>query len=342
MRNLLPHKLCKAFGTDMRELAVSLKERRVAKTTVVTKAVMGESSGAIGGYTVPEEVQVNIDEGLAEVGIFHRLCYRQPMLSRECIVAGFDLSAAHATGFSPLFGGMGLTWTSEGQSITESEPSFAAADLVCKDLEATVYASNQLVNDGGIALGRYLEWKFLQAIEWAVERECFNGVLPGRPQGIVSSPATVAVTRAGAGHIAVADVAKMVAALLPACFARAVFACHPTALADVIALASYQANMDVATSMGLCGSLMARPLYVTEKLPVLGTRGDLMLFDPMCYVLGSRSVEVACTGQESTAFARNQTVYRLVWRGDGQSLARGTSTLQDGSTTSSPFVAIAT
>lgn len=301
---------------------------------------MSETTGATGGYTVPEEVVVGIDAELREIGIFHMLAYRQPMRSETVNLPSWDIAASHSAGTSPLLAGMTLTWTQEGTASTESEPSFANAVLVGKNLQATVYASNQLVTDGGDALGAYLYEKFTMALEWAVERECFNGVLPGRPIGIVNAPQSVLATRAGSGHIAQADVTGMMKSLLPACYKRAIWCCSPTAVDEITKTTSYQPNMDVATSNGLAGALMARPLYVTEKLPAIGGKGDLVLFDPKQYALGTRGVDVSCTGQEPAAFKNNQTVYRLWWRGDGQPIPRGTATLADGTTTSSPFVVL--
>ncbi len=320
----------KAFGHAMRELA----DRTVVRKTAMTSAV-----GTLGGYLVPDETAVAINARLAEVSLFHALARQQPMASRECHVPAFDVAAAHATGSSPLFAGMTLSWTAEGAANPESEPSFSDALLVANSLVALVYASNQLVQDGGEPLGAYLEYQFTQAIKWSVEKACFSGTGVGQPAGIVSSPSTATVTRQTASHVTLRDVGQMAGALLPACYANAIWCCHPTALIDIVQLATYQISSDNPQKR-LAGILLGRPLYVTEKLPVVGTRGDVMLWDPSMYVLGTRGMEIAVGDQVPTAFQQNQTIFRLTWRGDGQPIARGTSLLADGSTVAGAFVAL--
>lgn len=316
----------KSFGDRMRQFARS-------------KSAMGEATGSGGGYTVPVEVVVAIDDRLQEIGIFHRLAMRQPMESKTLHIPAFDVSLAHAAGVTPLLGGIVMAWTQENATIAETEPQLSQVTSDAKTLAGVAYASNQLVTDGGAALGAFLENGFAQAIEWYVEYACFQGSGVGQPLGIVGAPATNVLNRAGAGHIAAADIASMVAGLFPGCFPRAVWACHPTVLKDVVALPQYYvAGGD--PEMGLCGVLLGRPLFATEKLPVLGSQGDLMLFDPGLYLLGTRQLEIVSTREEPTGFFRYQTAFRFVWRGDGQPIPRGTATLADNSTTVGAFVAL--
>jgi HK97 family phage major capsid protein len=84
-------------------------------------------------------------------------------------------------------------------------------------------------------------------------------------------------------------------------------------------------------------SLLGRPAFPTEKLPALGTKGDLVLIDPSMYVVGDRmQVEVAAS--EHVNFLKNQMTWRVVERIDGQSWLDKPVTLQDTTTQVSPFV----
>src|SRR5262249_42312350 len=43
-------------------------------------------------------------------------------------------------------------------------------------------------------------------------------------------------------------------------------------------------------------ALLGRPAFPTEKLPAIGTKGDLMLIDPSFYVIGDRmQIEIAAS-----------------------------------------------
>lgn len=292
--------------------------------------------GNMGGYTVPTALLVNLDLVLQEACVFHRLASTFEMAAKQVEVPTYDLTHSHATGDSPLYGGMGMRWgVGEGNVISEFDPSFNSGSLVAKDLQGLFKASDQLVADGGEGLGLTLEKGFLALVEWAVERACFRGTFADEPQGVVNSPASAVVSRAGAGAVAAADLANMVQALVPACFARAVWCCHPTALSDVAKLASYQVQSGTSDDVvGLCGHIFGRPLYATEKLLAKGTKGDLVLFDPKQYVLGRRCLELAAAPSINTSLiATGQTLFRVLWRGDGMFLAKNTVLLENNSTT---------
>jgi len=319
----------KKFGDGVRELAFNARHSvRKTPLTLVT--------GQYGGYLVPEEMQLQIDEGFQEVSVFGATAWNVPMKSETLRLPRVDITASHATGDSPLFGGMTISWQPEAVTINESEPRFADNVLTARNLEVLVYASNQLVADGGEALAEFLTFTVTGALAFAVDYACFRGNGASRPLGVLNSPATKQVTRSNANHISQADIANMVSALIPACFARAVFCCSVGALADICNLSSYMANP--VPSGPLVGSLFGRPLYVTEKLPALGTSGDLLLMDPKLYALGFRLLEMAKSDQ--ILFFTNQTAFRFIWRGDGQPLVKGTATLADGSTTAGVFVTL--
>src|SRR5262249_31093022 len=85
--------------------------------------------------------------------------------------------------------------------------------------------------------------------------------------------------------------------------------------------------------------LLNLPVTITEKVPALGTKGDVMRIDPSLYVIGNRlSLEIAAS--EHVIFLRNQMTWRFVQRVDGRPWLDNTITLQDGTTTVSPFVVL--
>lgn len=327
----------------------SSKERRKALgdwgRSIVNKAPLNEGSGATGGYLVPTELRLGIDAALQEYSLFHKYAFNVPMQSNNCWIPSFDLAATHVTGASPLFGGMNLTWYAEGTTITESEPSFAAGQLVCKNLGGIVYISNQLVKDGGEAFGAYLELAFTKAIDSFVTRACLQGSVADQPAGVVSAPSTNVVTRQTTVTVTAQDITKMVGGLLPASFKNSIWVCSLGAFTPISALSQYIFNRESpedGVPTGLGGALMTRPLFVSEHLPAVGTQGDLVLFDPTLYALGTREYTVEATDQDPTAFKKNQTAFRLKWRGDGVSMVRNTFKVEDGSTTVGVTVVLST
>jgi HK97 family phage major capsid protein len=330
-------KVRKALG-DFCQAAVYTRTRRQSLQTKVQKTALLEAVGAQGGFLLPTDILYGVDAQLMERSLFHQLAFNIQMDAPQVQIPAVDITAAHATGASPLLGGLAVQWqVPEGTSVPESEPSFVGVSLKKADLIANVVVSNQMVWDGGEALGSYLETVFARAITWAVERACFTGTGVAQPLGILNAKATLLVTRGTGGTIVQNDLGNMMGALLPACYAGAVWACSVTALQKMEGLVTYVSNPSIHDH-ALAGSLFNRPLFVTENLPAVGTTGDLILFDPGMYILGTG--ELLIDVSTHVKLLSNQTVFRLWWRGNGQPIPSGTCTLADGVTPAGCFVAL--
>ena len=148
----------------------------------------------------------------------------------------------------------------------------------------------------------------------------------------------------GAGTVVFGDVAAMWAKLLPISWGKAIWTCSPSVVPQLLQLKdganrAIFISIDQGVTKSPVWSLLGRPAFPTEKLPALGTRGDLMLIDPALYVIGDRmSVEIAAS--EHVNFLKNQMTWRVVERVDGQPWMEKAVTLQDGSTQVSPFVVL--
>jgi HK97 family phage major capsid protein len=321
----------------------------------VTKAPMNLASGAAGGYLVPQEYTAKLLQVISEESFIFPRADVVPFDVDTVNVPRVDVETVPAAaGTSPFFGGGPYTRGSE-QAPAETEPKFRSLTLKAWDLIGYAVVSNQFLADTGPTGEEYLINLLGKAAAWQAEYAFLQGKGAGdtMPLGILNSPATLAIAaRATAGHIKLADVVTMTASLMPGSWDRAVWATHPTCLADIQQLGpagggvSYVINVDTSAGPSKprpVGMLSARPLFVTEKLPALGTRGDLVLFDPYRYVIGLRQqVLVDVSTQAGSLFATNQTAFRVWLRLDGKPQLSSTVTLQDTSTVVSPFVLIPT
>jgi HK97 family phage major capsid protein len=96
---------------------------------------------------------------------------------------------------------------------------------------------------------------------------------------------------------------------------------------------------DMRSGMPL--QLLGMPVYWTDALPTLGTTGDIILCDPSYYLIGDRqNIEIAYS--EHYKFVNDQGTWRVTARMDGQPWIDSSITLEDGSTTVSPFVTLTT
>ena len=88
------------------------------------------------------------------------------------------------------------------------------------------------------------------------------------------------------------------------------------------------------------GRLLGRPVIETEYNPSLGTLGDLLLFSPSQYVAIAKG-GVQAASSIHVNFTIDESVFRFVYRVDGQPLWADALTPFQGSNTVSPYVGLA-
>ncbi len=269
------------------------------------------------------------------------------------------MTTPQTAGTTPFFGGLKLQWYEEGVEPAESEPATKQLAMVPNYLGALVLAYNAWLADA--ARGTVEAWLlalFGEAVAWYEEYGFLQGKGAGQPLGILNSGATINVSRAVAGDIEFADIGGMLNKLLPESINRCFWMYSPTCQSALMQLKD-GANRAVMLQVGATPAgrgqwtIAGIPAYPTEKLPALGTKGDLVLIDPRWYAIsdfiaeegqpagGGRSLAVSFSGEASqTVFTKNQTVFMISQRLDARPVIDSPITLQDGVTQVSPFVAL--
>ena len=141
-----------------------------------------------------------------------------------------------------------------------------------------------------------------------------------------------------------ADVAGMWAKLLPISWGKAIWTCSPSVVPQLLQLKdganrAIFISIDQGATKSPNWSCSAGRSFPTEKVPALGTKGDLMLLDPSFYVVGDR-MQIEIAASEHVNFLKNQMTWSVVERVDGQPWLDKPVTLQDGATQVSPFVVL--
>ena len=88
-------------------------------------------------------------------------------------------------------------------------------------------------------------------------------------------------------------------------------------------------------------SLVWRPIFISDALPVIGTVGDLMLCDFSYYLIGDRQ-QMTIQGSRHASFTTFVVDYRISQRLDGRPWIKSALTPRNGTDTVSPFVVLAT
>jgi HK97 family phage major capsid protein len=293
---------------------------------------------------VPQEFYEQLMTIISEESFVRPRAFVQPMGSATLQIPYLDVSTVQSAGVSPFFGGVQMTWTAEAQTRTETEPQFKQMELKAWELSGYSVSSNVLLQDSVIGLEKFLMTLFAKSIAWFEEFAFLQGNGVGKPQGLLTAGPTIAVTRAGANLVQFADVATMWAKLLPVSWSKAIWCFSPSVVPQLLQLKdganrAIFISIDQGATKAPNWALLGRPAFPTEKLPALGTKGDLMLIDPSFYVIGDR-MQIEIAASEHVNFLKNQMTWRVVERVDGQPWLDKAVTLQDASTQVSPFVAL--
>ena len=124
----------------------------------------------------------------------------------------------------------------------------------------------------------------VKATGWSFDWAFLRGSGIGQPLGILNSGCKIVVNRSAPNSVNYADLAKMHSKLLPGSFSSAFWAINQTALEKLTLMTDTGGNLLWTYGKTLFGL----PVVITEKLPTLGSQGDVILIDPSFYCIGMR------------------------------------------------------
>lgn len=309
----------------------------------------GSEDPGAGGFLVPEVMRSELLQLALEDSIVRSRATVIPMSTLRVPIPTVD-DTSHS---SSLFGGVQFYWTEEAASATESQAKFGRVVLDAKKLMGYFKVPNELLADAP-AFSGWFDTRIPAGLAWTEDVAFMTETGAGTPQGFISCPASVSVT-AESGQatqtIVWENIVKMYARMLPASLKNAVW---------IAAIDSFPQLATMALSVGTGGgpvwiggygnsggmdvppmTILGRPVLFTEKVPALGTTGDINFVDLSYYLIGDRQqVEVAASDQ--VAFANDQTAYRIIERVDGRPWLQSALTPHNGSSnTLSAFVQLA-
>lgn len=299
--------------------------------------------GARGGFLIPVEFLANMQAVMSEDALVRKFATIIRMTRRQVAIPVLDQTGALGAGLPNWFGGMRFYWRDETALKTETEAKFRRINLVAKKLIGYTNASDELLDDSAISLADFLGGPlgFAGGIAWMEDYAFFMGVGGGQPRGVINAPVTLAPARTVAGQINYVDVINMLQQFLPS--ARGRWFVSQSAMASLIQMSGPAGNLSYVWQPnardGVPGYLFGMPVHWTEKLPVLGAQGDILLADWRYYLIGDRQA----TTVESSQYPRweyDETSWRAVHRVDGQPWLSAPLTYQDAVTQVSPFVVL--
>ena len=300
---------------------------------------LNEAIPSQGGFLVPQDIASGIFQRMYPVGSLINL-----IAPRNVSGNGLTINAVDETSRADgsRYGGIQGYWLNEAGTKTASKPAFNQIELKLKKVAALVYATDELLEDAA-ALESWITTYVPEELRFKVEDAFVNGDGTGKPLGFLNSTALVSATRTDASEIDANDIARMWARRWVG--ARDyVWLCNPDIMPQLWAMTTGQMPVYLPPG-GLAdspyGRLIGRPVIETEYNPTLGTLGDLVLFSPSQYVAIQKGSGVQSASSIHVNFTSDETVFRFVFRVDGQPMWDSALTPFQGSNTVSPYVALA-
>ena len=330
----------KSFGEWLLAVHQGQDQRLVPEEGLEGKAALAEGAGVTGGFLVPTEFRAQLLEVAGESAIVRPRATVIPMRSRSLQIPALDQTTAPSGEQSAFFGGVKAQWTEEAAQKPETEPTFKQIELVAHDLTGWLPASNALLADSAIALEALLARLFGGAVAWHEDYGFLRGDGIGKPLGVINAGATIWINRNTVTTFKFVDAVGMLAKFLTSSWGRGIWVMSQAVLPQLYQMADAASQyiwIPNAAERGP-GTLLGMPIAFTEKLPALGTKGDVLLCDWSYYLVGDREgLSIASSIHER--FRYNQTTWRFTERVDGQPWLDSYITLANAGTVS-PFVGL--
>jgi HK97 family phage major capsid protein len=329
-----------AKSTGRADARLTWMARDAEDVQIGNRKALSGTAGATGGYLMPQQFVAQLQAlMMADGGIMSRVT-TVPMTSRTVSIPVLDHTRTLPEGEPRQFGGVIATYQNEGDESQESEPKFGEHLLTAHELTVYTEANNSLLADSAISLESFLasSMGMSGALDWKIAYKIFRGTGVGQPLGILKSAATITVARETLNSVDYVDLARMDELAMPS--NRLMWYASVSLKMALRTLQDPDGNYIWAeAAAGLPATLLGYPVVFTDKLPRIGTTGDILLADMSYYLFGDRQAPSLEASTESS-FRRNRTAYRLIHRHDGSPWLKAPLTLADTVTQVSPFVAL--
>lgn len=336
----------KSFG----DWLLAVRRGDTKRLTTVYKSAsakdMGEDSGVMGGYTVPEEFMPRLLEAMGDTAVVRGRAEVIPVSSDAGFIPALDQFTAPTAGVGNTAFAGGVTADpalsgSEGGTLTETQPTFKKLEYRIHKIGDYVEVDSELIADSPLAIETLLTRLFGRAVAAKEDYYFLRGTGVGAPLGILNAPCAIGVDADSDNAWTDADALEMISRFRPNTN-RCYWIMHPSMIPDL-------ATFEVGTGGSVYLSdqtvrpgsipLFGYPILFSEHLPQADTAGCVILADLGSYMIFDRQ-NLAIAYSEHVNFKSDQGVWRYTKRFDGKPWQISTITLADpqGSFTVSPFV----
>jgi HK97 family phage major capsid protein len=302
-----------------------------------------EGSGSDGGFLIPPAFGTEIFQfSLTDNALL-------PMTD-EVNVTGNGMSFPKDETTPWGTNGIRAYWQGEASQPGGTKPVLGLTTLRLKKLMALVPVSDEMLEDSA-SLASYLPKKIGASIQWKTNEAILFGPGAGLPQGAMNSGAVVTIAKdsgQAANTLTATNLANMIARLPEGSFPNAVWIINNDVLPALftLTLGNYPIYIPAGGPTGALqgnpyGTLLGRPIIVSQHANTFSSQGDVMLMDLSYYQTITKSGGMQTATSMHLYFDADATAFRTTFRIDGQSKIAAAIAPAKGNNKLSPFVQLA-
>ncbi|OPY75185.1 MAG: Phage capsid family protein [Syntrophorhabdus sp. PtaU1.Bin153] len=317
------------------------RDERLDRSLELREMTMG--TGSQGGYAIPTQFDATVRQvSPQEAAIRPRATVIPPGDPPD---AQLTFPVLDQTSGQNMYGGVVISHTGEGVTMNETTANLREGSLEPKEVSAYIVCTNKMLANWE-AGSVFIQTILRQAVVGTEDFDFLRGDGINKALGVMNSGAAILHSRAGAGAISFADVHGMLARLLMR--GPAVWVASQTIIPQLATMVDSGGHAvwlggngnQGAAAQAMPSTLFGIPLIFSDRLPGLGTKGDLMLLSPFYYLIKDGSGPIAASS-EHIYFLSNKTVFKIVWNVDGRPWLTEPLPLEGStSNTVSPFVVL--
>lgn len=302
-------------------------------------------TGATGGYAMPEQFHATLRKVQADAAAVRPRATVIP--AGDPPDAKITLPALDQTAAQNVYGGVTVVHTGEGVTMTETTARLREVSLEPKEMTAYIVVTDKLLANWEAA-GAVVTGLLASAMAGQEDYDCLRGDGVNKALGMLNSAAAIVHSRAGANAISFNDTIDMMARILMRGGSYVWLASQTTIpqlgrMVDAgnhsVWIGSSQAGLQGAAGP-LPSTLHGIPIVFSDRLPALGTKGDLSLVNLSYYLVKDGSGPRVGVS-EHVFWTANKTCFKIVWNVDGHPWLTEPLPLEGSATsTVSPFVVL--
>lgn len=284
---------------------------------------LNETVGSEGGFLIPPTFANELLMRTYDNKLLEKLDMRQTTGNTLSVPAIDETSRVDGS----RFGGVRMYWDAEAAQMTTTKPAYMKVELRLHKLMGISYATDELLQDSGIAIEQHLYKVFGMEMAFKIGDAIINGTGAGMPLGLLNSSATVSITKEtgqAAATILYENINKMYSRLYAPCRPKAMWLINQDVEPQLETMVINQGGIAYPVYLPP-GGASERPYATLKGLPVmpvefcasLGTVGDIILVD-LSQVLGLRKNEAEQASSIHLRFDYAETAFRLIFRADAR------------------------